>query len=408
MYGGHRVETVTCQWCGSVLDGQSGYRVLHAHAVAKGRRNYLPLQLGERGRLKGVEFTAIGFTTWRADEDSWIDFVLFSPTHGYAWLSVEDGHWVLTRRLRDIPSARGNWRRLKPKAPIGLGKRRFRFYETYAATVTDLGGELTARLEKGQRVTISDAIDPPNVLTRTIEGTEVVYEIGEYLTPDEVRGAFHLPSTRPLAKPSGVHPAQPYRIGPFGRALQRNGLIFSGIAIPLLLWSLISGSGETLLRETLPGQALAQPNGVLTQPFAVTRPNRLLKFSFDSPISNGWMWLDLDIVRAETGQELFNLGKEISFYEGYEGGERWTEGSTRATALFRVASGGNYQLRVSNSERGGNVGSPSVTIVVKQGVVLARWFIILVAITALAALSNMIRRKTFESRRWSPVTSDDD
>jgi hypothetical protein len=399
---------VTCLWCGSVLDGQAGYAVLKAHAVAKGRRSYLPLQLGERGRLKGVEFTVIGFTSWRADGDSWIDFVLFSPTHGYAWLSVDDGHWDLTRRLRDIPSTQTDWRRLRPRAPIRLGKRRFRFYETYTARVTDLGGELTSRLDKGQRVMLSDAVDPPNTLTRAVEGDELVYEIGEYLTPEQVREAFRLPSTRPLPRPSGVHPSQPFKISPLGRAMQNNGLIFSGLAIPLLLWALISGSGQVLLREVLPGQALLQPDGVLTQPFNVTRPNRLLKFTFESPISNGWMWLDFDIIGAESAQEMFSLGKEISFYEGYEGGERWTEGSRRASALFRVPRGGSYQLRVSNSERGDNVRSPDVTVVVKQGVLLARWFIILLVVTALAALYNLIRRGVFEGRRWAPVTSDDD
>ena len=408
LHGGHRVESVTCLWCGSVLDGQAGYAVLKAHAVDKGRRSYLPLQLGERGRLKGVDFTVIGFTTWRADGDSWIDFVLFSATHGYAWLSVGDGHWELTRRLRDVPSAQTDWRRLTLRAPIRLGRRRFRFYETYAATVTDFGGELTAQLDKGQRVIVSDAIDPPNTLTRTVEGDEVVYELAEYLTPEQVREAFRLPSTRQLPRPSGVHPSQPFNISPLGRAMQNNGLIFSGLAIALLLWSLISGSGQVLLREVLPGQALVQPDGVLTAPFTVTRPNRLLKLTFDSPISNGWMWLDFDIVRAETGEELLSLGKEISFYEGYEGGERWSEGSRRATALFKVPSSGSYRLQVSNSERGDNVRSPDVTVVVRQGVLLARWFIILLIATALAALYNLIRRGIFEGRRWAPVTSDDD
>lgn len=205
-----------------------------------------------------------------------------------------------------------------------------------------------------------------------------------------------------------MHPSQPFHIGPFTRALRTNGLIFSALAIPLLLWSLFSGSGQTLLRESLPGQALAQPNGVLTAPFTVTRPNRLLKVSLESPISNGWMWLEFDVLRADTGEELFNLGKEISFYEGYEGGERWSEGSRNASALFRVPADGSYRLRVSNSERGDNVRAPSVTVTVKQGVLLARWFIILVVITALAAVSNKIRQILFERRRWAPVTGDDD
>ena len=47
-------------------------------------------------RIGTIEFTE----TYRGRTWTWIDHQLYSATHGYAWLTLEDGHPVFTRRFR--------------------------------------------------------------------------------------------------------------------------------------------------------------------------------------------------------------------------------------------------------------------------------------------------------------------
>ena len=83
--GGHRVESLTCGFCGSVLDAHDEFKVVKTYSDLE--RPYSPLSLGMSGKIKGVDFTIIGVMEYRdAWFDTWLEYAIFSPTHGYAWL----------------------------------------------------------------------------------------------------------------------------------------------------------------------------------------------------------------------------------------------------------------------------------------------------------------------------------
>ncbi|MCP3868808.1 MAG: DUF4178 domain-containing protein [Gammaproteobacteria bacterium] len=406
LHGGHKVERIVCSYCGSLLDNGEGYKVLERHYVEKGKRSFMPLQPGDEGTLKGVSFTVIGFITYRVELESWTEFCLFSPTHGYAWLSWENGHYVFMRRLRNLPAPSSSWWSFQPRQKIAQGATRFKFYEAYSAEITDIGGELPWHGKLGDRVNAADAVAPPRILSQEIEGQEIEYHAGEYLPPQEVAEAFDKPDIGERGLPRSVHPAQPYVVSPLDLYLQFSGRLFGVLAFLGLLFTLVFGSGDVLLQERFSWQVVKAGDKRVTRSFEVTQPGRLVEVSLGSSVNNAWLWLDLDVTRK--GEEVFSLGKEISFYEGYDGGEHWSEGSQGATALFRVPKAGVYELNIKASEWGGRRYKSSIDVVIAQGILLNRWFLILTVLLVPFALWALARRMIFEYRRWAPVTQDED
>ena len=108
--GGHRVKSLVCGYCGSVMDSHAGYQVIQRYRDSPDRPA-APLALGMEATLKGVPFTIIGMIEYVsrqsgpgwAETYDWISFQLYSPTHGYAWLTWNKGHYVFSYRTRDLP-----------------------------------------------------------------------------------------------------------------------------------------------------------------------------------------------------------------------------------------------------------------------------------------------------------------
>lgn len=412
LHGGHRVRSVTCSYCGAVMDPRDDYTLLQESRRLDVQRNHLPLRLGMRGRLNDVEFTVIGFVTYGSAPDAWTEFCLFSPTHGYAWLSYEDGHFVLAHRVRILPTPT-DWRHLEPKARIQAGGKRYRFYDAYPATIVDVAGELPWIAGVDDRIDMADAIAPPHILCRERSGQELEFSRGEYLPLEQIQTAFlrHDKETSELAKgtpladlkpPRGVHPAQPYVPSPPIAALGKAGLIFTPVALLLALVVGLWGSGQDRLTETFRADQLAA--GAISRTFEVQDADKLVEVDLAAPVNNSWTWFDMTVLKDQ--QEVFSLGKEISYYHGYEGGEHWSEGSVEATALFRVPEPGRYAIRFEAGE--GDLQGRSLSVRIREGVMLVRWYLWLAALSAVALALPYLRKGLTEMKRWQPVTGDDD
>jgi hypothetical protein len=106
------------------------------------------------------------------------------------------------------------------------------------------------------------------------------------------------------------------------------------------------------------------------------------------------------------------MAKQIAYYSGYDGGEHWSEGSRDARAYFKVPEAGNYSLVLTGEGGTGNSGTrpPSVDlfVTVKEGIIVTRYFIALVALLALALAARYLARWRFESKRWVDTEEDDD
>ena len=395
------MKSIVCGYCGSVLHAEDGYEQIRG--FIKAPRPYSPLKLGMSGKIKGVEHTIIGIVQYRTTGGhSWIAAQLFSPTHGYAWLEYEEGHFVFSRRVREAPE----------KAPVKSIKsafyargRVFKVYDFYTAKIAFVEGELTFIAKQGDSVEIIEGMAPPYLHVKEKTITEVEYNLGEYLQPDEVYKAFNI-NGKPV-KRTTIHAAQPYKAHPLTNGATGAAKYFAPttLVIALLIWLL--GSGQIILDERIfPKQFVA---GAQTQAFTVNKADDLLRLSLHSDLNNAWAWFDVTILKD--ARELYTLGKEISYYSGYDGGEHWSEGMQSAHAYFKLPEAGDYTLMVAGEGGQGSSGrhpqNKALHVSIEEGITVSRYFFILALLFCFALSLKYLIKFRFESRRWKAVTDDD-
>lgn len=402
LYGGHRVRTLTCGYCGSVMDAHADYRVLEQFKNLQ--RPNSPLKIGMELTIKGVSQTVIGVIEYAMREEgitySWISHQLYSPTHGYSWLTLEDGHFVFSYRVRDLPQPlKATY--LAPKTSIRAMGRTFLKYESVNAHIRYVEGELTWVAKIGDTVAETEAVDPPYIFSYESTQSEIEYSLGEYLDPETMTAV--LGSDIPVLPGHGVHPAQPFRPGTLTRGAFWGGLIFAPIAVIALLVVLAIGGGTVIQQATV-----ADPATGGTVPFTATDASYLYQVSLDTSISNSWAYFEVDLLRDGEDVEIGSLGRDIEYYSGTDSDGRWTEGSRSAAATFHLPEPGDYELDIRLVEAENMQSSHPVTVEVRENVYVIRYVAALAIITVIAALILPFRRRMFEAARWKPVTEDDD
>lgn len=406
--GGHRAKSLTCGYCGSVMDSHAGFQTVQQYRKHPDRP-LTPFTIGMQATLKGVPFTMIGLIEYVSHQSGdgwaesyrWVSFQLYSPTHGYCWLTWNKGHYFFSYRTRELPDPavpRRGGMTLLQKVPIWLGDRKFRVFESYQTEIAYVEGELTWIARLGDKVHVVEAIDPPTMFSYEQSGNELEYSIGEYLDADEVHAAFGLESP---PTPEGVHPAQPFDGGRFWPALAKIGPIFAGIALLALIFVSIAGDGRELVRTRTNAT-----KETVTLPFTVSSPAQLMKLELEAKVRNNWAYYDVTVSDAATDEPVLALGKEISFYEGRDSDGYWSEGSRRETALFKVPAAGDYEIEIVPAETGGSV--PPLSVRLYEQVFVKRYLVILLIVSAIASLGLTLYRRQFEKKRWHDVLEDED
>ncbi len=405
--GGHKIRSINCEFCGSVLDARQHFKVLHKFSQQAPPQ--LPFKLGMQGIINDIQFIIIGMIVWEDSEAyRWTDFMLFSPTRGYAWLTYYQGHLVFSRKTRDIPNL--NIWNLAPKYEFSAGANKYKFFERSRAKIAYVAGELTWIAKQNDNVHLIEAIAPPYLYSVEHNGNEVEYGLGEYIEdPTPVYASFGVDSeTNQIGKPQTIHPAQPYRskfFEPLSKAA-KPFVILAGIVALIITFMF---GGREIYSEQIAASTLSQ--GANTREFNVTQANRLLELNIDTNLKNAWAYFDISVRRG--ANDIFSFGKGVSFYEGYDGEGYWSEGSRSATAHFKVPEAGQYVLHIQTAEGGtgetGNTPQPTaLRVQLKQGYISSYYFIILLILAAIAVAAGYLARMMFESRRWKSVLGDDD
>lgn len=402
--GGHKVRTINCEFCGAVMDARKHFSVLHKFSHQE--KPFSPFSIGMQGQVKGVDFTIIGIVAWEDTEAfQWVDMMLFSPTHGYAWLTYYEAHLVFSRRTRDIPNL--NVWNLAPKYEFSAGDKKYKFFERYRAKITYVAGELTWVAKQGDSSHMIEAIAPPYMYSVEHNGSEIEYGLGEYIEdPGAIYKSFGVTEKPP--KPKTVHPAQPYRskvLEPLSKAARP----FVVLAAALMVIIGMFFGGSEIFNEQINSSELL--TGSATREFTVTRPGRLMELTLDTQLKNAWGFFDISI--RKDANDIFSFGKNVSYYEGVDDGESWSEGSRSVNAHFKVPEAGSYALHIQMAEGGmGETGTtPPATnlrVSLKQGYISNHYFMLLLVLTGIAALAGFFSKLFFESKRWKSVLGDDD
>ncbi len=393
--GGGRVRSHVCGYCGAVLDTQDNYKVL----TSIGKRDHpdSPVRIGMTLPVDGVEFTVIGtlgkVETWGGQSWRWVEHQLFSPTHGYAWLTWEEGHFTFSRKVRDFDM--GRWLSVLAVETAETPPRRtyrgesYRYYETSTSEIEFMEGEFNWLPKIGETTTTVVLLGPDAMLALREGETEREVERTTLLPRDETARALGIEARAPA---SGRHPLTPYRPLP-AEGFLRRALAFSAAMAFLLAFLLgVIGGARVLDR-----QDVAIGNGPVSFPFEITNTRQITRLRYDTDVSNDWVVLGTRIIGPD-GAPLVQGARLVQYYFGRDSDGSWTEGS-RATALrFRPEVPGTHQITVERVE---GTGGRRMAVEITEGKATSLWMFVAGFVFLFAWVAVTARRALHHQRRFA-------
>lgn len=392
-----KAERVTCPNCSSLLDvNQGNLKYLKALDPSPSPHAFV-LPIGAEGTFKETKFKSIGAVvrsvTVEGIEYFWHEYLLYNPMIGFRWLVHSDNHWNFVEPVN--PAEVTPPLIAQSGAQASYNGKWLKIFQDAPAVVRYVQGEFYWRVEQGETVRATDYVAAPLMLSSEVSSNEINWSVGVYMTNAEIEKAFGVSD---LPKPWSVAPNQPFT----GSFYYTWGLLpLLGLVAVAILMIPLSGMTGVVHTETLtlqPSTNAAVPQVLFSKPFEL-KGNRNVRISALAAVNNSGVDLAVDLIN-EQSQEVESVNIPISYYQGVEDGESWSEGSPSSDATMSSLPGGKYTLRVEGTLD--NVTQPlPVTIKVEQSVNRGVNFICALIVLLLVPIFGLIRKITFESRRWS-------
>ncbi len=401
-----KTERVTCPNCNSLLDVNQG-QLQFLKALEKPWFQPL-IPIGREGETPEGKMTVIGAmarsVTIEGVQYFWSEYLLYNPQIGFRWLVHSDDHW---NYVQAVPP--GDVEEFAKNATY-RGKH-YRIFQDAQARVEVVLGEFYWKVEAGEQVRGVDYVAPPYMLSKEVSTVyvsdpanpekrkratgEINWSLGTYVPVAQVEKAF---SVTGLPRPSGVAPNQPYKhwwIYKYWLAFIVLLLVVGGVTFAL------SGSTKEVFSQSVTFQPLPNADGTqvfFSEPFELAG-RRNIRVVGESPVQNTWVYLEGDLINDETGV-VQSFPIDISYYQGVEDGEAWTEGAQTDAAYTSSMPGGKYVLRLEGQwERWSE--PAVVAIKVQQNVTHGFNLLVALIVLSIGPIIMIIYHIGFERRRWS-------
>jgi ribosomal protein S27AE/DNA-directed RNA polymerase subunit RPC12/RpoP len=336
-------ERVGCGHCGALLDHAQGSLRLLQQFDPPLVKPLIPL--GSRGTLFGAERTVVGFmqraVTVDGDRYTFREYLLWSEG-GYAWLIEENHHWLYVAPVATSAV----------KVASGSAFYRDHTYRAFARGAPEVElviGEFYWKVMAGDRCETFDYVAPPRLLSVEKTENELSWSEGEYVQPAALVRAFGL---KGLPAPSGVAPAQPnpHRAGVMARAFGLLAFLWLLLAFAYEVGHPQKYTYEGLVLQGPPGSGMPSADQVLlSEPFTLSRGPTTIAVEAYAPILSGSVYVEASLIPEDPPGEPRVLPLVIEHYQGDDGGESWSEGSTSATEYFGSVPAGRYSFRFVGS-----------------------------------------------------------
>lgn len=393
-----KAERVTCPYCNSLLDVNQGKLTwLKALKKPPAPPDFV-LPIGAEGTFMGdAKFKIIGAVVRSVTIDGikyfWHEYLLYNPMIGFRWLIHSDNHWNFVEPVN--PAEVESTQIYGTGTTVTYNGHTFKIFQDAPATVEFVQGEFYWRVEQGETVRAVDFVAPPLMLSQETSNKEVNWSVGIYQTNAEIEKAFGVAD---LPKPWSVAPNQPFT----GGFYIKWGFGLLGLLMVVAIFMLPFSISSTPLNETLTLQPTASqttPQTAFSQQFEL-KGNRNVRITANAPsLNNSWADLDIDLVN-EQNQEIESVNIPIEYYSGSDSDGSWTEGNRTQDATLSSLPAGKYSLRLEGTWQ--NYQQPiSVTVRVEQNVSRGVNFCCAFVVLAILPVLALIRKFTFESRRWS-------
>lgn len=399
---GH-TESLACGTCGAIIDiTDPHFRIL---STFKAQIKHEPvIALGSHGRFEEIDYEVIGYLRRRTTVDGlhyeWSEYLLFHREQGFRWLVEYNGHWSWVMTLKEPPLVTG----YGANSQATFQQRTYRLFQTAEAEVSYVLGEFYWRVQVGERCLISDYIAPPFQLSQERTDKEMVWSRAEYLEPAIIKNTFQLEQPLPVRVGIGAHQPSPYEAQrPQFRRLR---WLFLGLLIIGQMLAITLSSNARIHQQTLLFDASTQNKALTSEPFTVSGRATNIEIRTQTSLNNNWIYLEMTLIERDTGASR-TINQEISYYQGVDEGDAWSEGSPEDRAVLSGIPAGTYYLSVEG-ELAPN--SPTVTCTFTFFRDTPSWSNFFLALLALLIFPLIFswRSRAYERARWAesdPVPS---
>ncbi|HRD67938.1 MAG TPA: DUF4178 domain-containing protein [Candidatus Competibacter sp.] len=389
-------ESLACGTCGAIIDiADPNFRIL---STFKARIKHEPvIPLGTRGKLDDTEREVIGYlrrTVTVEDVDyEWSEYLLFHREQGFRWLVEYNGHWNLIQTTTEPPLVTG----YGAKSRASYEDRIYRHFQTAKAKVTYVLGEFYWRVKIGERCEIRDYIAPPLQLSLELTNSEAIWSRAEYIEPETIKTAFRV--EQPLPARIGIGSNQPSPYEAQRPKFRRLRWLFLGLLIVGQIVTVMLSSDQRVHQQTFLFDATTKDKALTSEPFALSGRATNLVIRAETNLDNNWIYLDLALIERDTGASR-EIGREISYYQGVDEGERWSEGDASDEAALSEVPAGIYYLSIEGELP---PTSPTVTCTFTIFRDVPSWSNFFLALLGLLIVPFIFRwrARAFERSRWA-------
>lgn len=386
---------LVCHGCGNAVhrDTATGYLTERRGYNSRLLKPYL--EPGDEGELFGRPYLVTGWVRKKETNTSysWAEYHLFNPVHGFAQLSVYEGHWTFHEQLKVYPRASGI-------EEILIHERNaYERFNSYKCSVLEAAGEFSRDVNDDQRAKVQEYISPPYMLTRELDPDELAWYWGRYVEPGGIKEAFGKAEAPPPRK--GVGAAQPLRLAIDKNVLKTISVFAVAVILltQLLFWSIDSGS--LIGSWNLPAKQSDPAKGemVETPSFDLrSRYGAVEVLVFPVALENRWFSLSGALINEHTGEARSFL-MDIEYYSGHEGGEQWSEGKRSDGIILSALPAGRYHLELYPAyDSRTPVTSFNVQVQGSPTLWSNMWLILMLAM--IFPLITWYRVTSFENKRW--------
>ena len=400
---------MVCGYCGSELDAQDDFAVLRQFTDLE--RPNTPFSIGMTGEINAVSFTVIGtlgmVERWGGRVWTWVEHQLFSPTHGYAYLTVEDGKLSFTRRYRGY--TRPAW--ITP-ASVEIAETRptvrssdetFSYFETSTAEISFVEGEFNWRPEIGAETTSVSMLGDTAMLDFSRSATEEEVLRTEYVPAAKIYASFGVDNP---PKPSGFNVLKPFVTGRHQNFFMISSFVFAVIAFVMSVAFIGSSDRRSDQNWTFNVSELPQEIA-----FEITEKDRLARIQVGADVNNSWAYLGVYVTDPED-VPVFEAGRPVERYSGRDKDGSWSEGRRTSALRFIPRQTGTYRVEVDllEAETWRRQGAPvnNVTLSLQQGVTNGRWLQFIGLAFALFGAYHFVRPVIHQYRRMRHSDWSDD
>jgi len=361
-------------------------------------RPVVPFTLGMKGKIKGIEWTIIGWVAYKTPEypvERWSEFFLYSPLYGYAWLIYEEGNLSFSKRMRDF--ALREWQdNHQPHTLKYHNKHYLLAEEPYSVEIEFVQGELSWIAKANDSIRCWDYNGSKREsLSIERSGEEIEVYLNERIDPKRTYASFGVGKDKQTkAKQSALD--EMFEEESIEQSEQALSSFVKGTAllVAVLLFFMISSAFTS---KTLVSNKNSMP---FTQNFTVTSDAFVSQVEIKAP--NPTVLNAMRLTLYKSGKKVFYIDQHTIFSKDNKFLSTWQPKDYAVTislklqeGLYRVVLEHNRKLQIGEN----------VSVEIRQGVMRLSYilplFIIMLIIVLPSLLKNMLSSNAKKFVWWS-------